>query len=284
MVAERKNIILQSLHHRPFLADVFWLDNQTPKPVILFCHGFKGFKDWGAYDLVARYFAQQGFVFVKFNFSHNGTTIDNPYEFTDLEAFGNNNMSKELDDAGVVIDWICGGKFDPGMQNTNPSQIYIMGHSRGGGIAILKAREDNRVRKVAVWASVNEYGKYWKNDEMERIRRDGVIYVPNTRTGQQMPVYWQLYENYYANLHRLYIPDAVKNLKVPLLIVHGTDDETVPVSNALEMHRWNKESILYLIEGSNHNFGARHPWQQPVLPADLQKACEATVNFLRQQK
>ncbi|WP_435524823.1 hypothetical protein [Chryseobacterium indoltheticum] len=39
---------------------------------------------------------------VKFNFSHNGTTVEDPENFADLEAFGNNNYSKELSDLGVL--------------------------------------------------------------------------------------------------------------------------------------------------------------------------------------
>ena len=37
-------------------------------------------------------------MFVKFNFSHNGTTLESPSDFKDLESFGNNNFSKELYD------------------------------------------------------------------------------------------------------------------------------------------------------------------------------------------
>lgn len=281
MISEIQTFALQSIHQRQFLADVHWLPDGKSKPVVIFCHGFKGFKDWGAFNLVAKRFAEKGTVFVKFNFSHNGTTIDQPGEFADLEAFGNNNMSIELDDAGVVIDWICSSEFPVNNTEVNKEQIYLLGHSRGGGIAILKANEDKRVKKVAVWGSVNEYGKYWKNDEMARIKRDGVIYVPNARTNQQMPVYWQLYENYFSNLPRLFVPDAVKNLDIPLFIAHGTDDETVPVSNAIDMYSWNKNSELFLIEHGNHNFGAKHPWVEPTLPEDLEDACDATVDFFK---
>ena len=37
---------------------------------------------------MAEAFAKAGYFFVKFNFSHNGTTIDDPDNFGDLEAFG----------------------------------------------------------------------------------------------------------------------------------------------------------------------------------------------------
>ena len=33
--------------------------------------------------------------------------MEDPIDFPDLEAFGNNNFSKEVDDLGSVIDWVC---------------------------------------------------------------------------------------------------------------------------------------------------------------------------------
>ena len=79
-----------------------------PQPLVIFCHGFKGFKDFGCWDLVAKAFVEAGLAFVKFNFSYNGTTVDDPLNFGDLEAFGQNNFSIELDDLGAVIDFMLG--------------------------------------------------------------------------------------------------------------------------------------------------------------------------------
>src|ERR1043165_6030743 len=111
MITHERNLILQSRHNRPFLVDIYYRKDGQQKPVVVFCHGFKGFKDWGPFDLLAKKFAAAGFVYVKFNFSHNGTTVDHPMDFVDLEAFGNDNLSIEMDDLGVVIDWIFSKQF-----------------------------------------------------------------------------------------------------------------------------------------------------------------------------
>ena len=279
----KKNIILQSPHGKPFLADIFCVENNATKPVVILTHGFQGFKDWGAYDLMAEKFAQEGFVFVKYNSSHNGTTIEHPLDFADLEAFGHNNFSIEMDDLGVVIDWVCSETFPINKNEVDADRIYLIGHSRGGGIVMLKAGEDKRVKKVSPWASVNEFGKYWKQDQMEKIKEDGVIYVTNWRTKQQLPVYWQMYEDYFGHMKRLYIPDVVRNLSIPMLIIHGTADETVPYQYAVEMKEWKPDAELLLIEGANHIFGAQHPWTEDHMPADLNKAISETVRFFKLQ-
>lgn len=281
MILRERNVILQSKHNRPFLADVYYKQDGRAKPVVIFSHGFKGFKDWGAFNLVADAFAEAGFVFVKFSFSHNGTTVDHPQDFVDLEAFGNDNISIELDDLGEAIDWVCSGEFPVSANEYNANEIYLTGHSRGGGISILKAREDSRIKKLSTWGSVNEIGKYWKKDEMEKIKRDGVIFVPNARTNQMMPIKWQMYEDYFANIGRLFIPDAVKQISIPFLIVHGVKDETVPVSSATEMKEWNNSAEVLLLENGNHNFGGRHPWNKEELPTDLQTVVAKTIDFFK---
>ena len=84
-----KNIIVEGKHQKPIVTDVFYQENLNPKKVVIFCHGYKGFKDWGAWNLMAETFANAGFFFIKFNFSHNGGTVEQPIDFPDLEAFGN---------------------------------------------------------------------------------------------------------------------------------------------------------------------------------------------------
>ncbi len=278
MIIRERNLILQSKHGRPFLADIYYNNEEEPKPVVIFSHGFKGFKDWGPFDLIAERFVAAGFIYVKFNFSHNGTTPDHPLDFADLEAFGNDNLSIEMDDLGVVIDWVCSAEF-PAKKVSDTTRIYLMGHSRGGGISILKANEDSRVNKLATWASVNEFSKYWTEEELEKIKKEGVVFIGNARTKQMMPIKWQMYENYFANLPRLFVPDAVRKLQIPFLIVHGTKDETIPVEAAVEMHGWNSHSELLLLEGSNHNFGGKHPYTDTTLTDDLNTAVKATIAF-----
>jgi pimeloyl-ACP methyl ester carboxylesterase len=281
MIFRERNIILQSKHGRPFLADVYYKKDGQKKPVIIFSHGFKGFKDWGPFDLVAEKFVAAGFVYVKFNFSHNGTTVDHPVDFVDLEAFGNDNLSIEMDDLEVVIDWVCSDAFPVAPNEVEKKNLYLLGHSRGGGISILKSKEDERVKKVCTWASVNEFSKYWSAEELEKIKRDGVTFVGNARTRQMMPIKWQMYDNYFANLNRLFVPDAVKQMQTPLLIIHGTKDETIPVEAAIEMNQWNPKSELLLLQNSNHNFGGRHPFTEKTLTSDLEAAVNASIEFFK---
>ena len=64
----KKNLIIERKNKKPIIYDIFYKETNTPKPVIIFCHGYKGYKDWGAWNLVAKQFLDEGFFFIKFNF------------------------------------------------------------------------------------------------------------------------------------------------------------------------------------------------------------------------
>jgi len=286
---ENRNIIIEGKHEKPILINIYYNKNAESKPIVIFSHGFKGFKDWGHFNIVARKFAEAGFVFIKFNFSHNGTTPDAPLEFADLEAFGNNNYSKELDDLGSVIDWVESAssphRGDRGLcppKGATPPEgggLYLLGHSRGGGISILKANEDKRIKKIVTWSAVSDFASRLPKDDA-RFKKEGVVYVLNARTNQQMPLYYQFVEDFYQNKQRLDIPAAVKGMNIPQLIIHGTDDEAVPVEEAKRMKQWNPDAELLLIEGAGHTFGAKHPYPDEELPGDAQRVVKASVEFL----
>lgn len=94
---------------------------------------------------MAQEFAKSGYLFVKYNFSHNGTTVNNQVEITELDAFGKNNFSLELFDLGCVIDFIV--STENLAEEIDSDKLFLIGHSRGGAITLLKVAEDSRIKK-----------------------------------------------------------------------------------------------------------------------------------------
>jgi len=275
-----KNIIVNGKHNKPIVSDVFYKENSTAKPILIFCHGYKGFKDWGSWNLMAETFAKAGFCVIKFNFSHNGGTAEQPIDFPDLEAFGNNNLTKELDDLDSVISWVC--EIFSSNKEFDTSNISLIGHSRGGGIVSIKAEEDSRIKNLIALASVSDYkARFPKGEHLEQWRKEGVMFVKNGRTKQDMPHYFQFFENFVQNEERLTIKQAVSNLKIPHLIIHGSNDPTVSAEEAKVLHKWNPNSILQLIEGANHVFETSHPWKEKEMTDELNQVCDLVIAFLK---
>lgn len=273
---------IEGSHGLPIVLDAFWEDESSNMPIVIFSHGYKGFKDWGAWDLVAEKFANAGFLFIKFNFSHNGGTVENPVDFPDLEAFSENNYSIEKGDLNMVINWAEFTNILP-KSRVDESGVMLIGHSRGGGISLLQAAADERVKKVATWASVSDFGKRFPTGEdLKKWKENGVYYVKNGRTSQLMPHKYQFFEDYQKNKGELSIKSAVQNLKVPHLAIHGNEDEAVSNNAAKSLSRWGDNSSMKTIKSTGHTFGSAHPWESENLPEPLDETVEATIKFFRE--
>lgn len=275
----KDEFVLNGGHGRRFLVDAVYDDTPVLKPVIIFSHGFKGFKDWGPFNIMAKHFAAKGFIFVKLNFAFNGTTLQNPFDFDDLNAFGNNNFSKELSDLNDVLDWV----YNHSSQlHADLSRVTLMGHSRGGGVSILKAHEDKRVKSVVTWAGVADFAWHITKEQIEHWKKFGVIEVENARTKQMMPLYLQIYDDYMKNHRRFNIRNAVLHLHQPILIAHGSNDDTVPFAYAEELLSLNPaKAKLLIIAGGDHTFGAAHPHETEELPGVFSNVVMKTQNFLK---
>ncbi|MGD1848668.1 MAG: alpha/beta hydrolase family protein [Salibacteraceae bacterium] len=275
--------MLNKSHHqipgnsgRPISLDLRFNPNQSAAPVVLFLHGFKGFKDWGHFNLLADRWAAMGMTVVKLNFSHNGTTPENPSDFADLEAFGQNHFGRELDDVERVIDWLASTEGPLAIGDERP--LGLVGHSRGGAIAVLHAARDNRVKALATWAAVADLHAWMHRFPVAEWQEKGVIYIPNARTRQQMPLNLDFYKDYMAHTEEYSVEEAARKLKVPHLIVHGDADEAVPVAAGHQLAAWSPKASYLEVEGGGHTFGAGHP-PTDIIPQPALHVVQETGNF-----
>jgi pimeloyl-ACP methyl ester carboxylesterase len=271
---KKQNFNIPGARGRGMLMDLTYDDTNTKAPLVIFAHGFKGFKDWGAHNLVAQYFAENGFRFLKFNFSHNGTTTDKPTTFANLIAFGDNTFSIELEDLKTVIDFACGGS---GMAAAKG--VYLVGHSMGGGIAIIKTAEDKRVLKLVTMASISGFRNLWPVELEPQWRLMGVSYFLNKRTGEQLPLKVSVLDDLDKHPTRLDILANAAQVQQPWLIVHGDADPTTPLKYAEELKAAQPNAEYLVVPGADHTFGATQPYTEDTLPAPLLEFCSRTIAF-----
>lgn len=240
--------------------------------LIVFVHGFMGFKDWGAWGLVSDFFVNRGFAFAKFNLSHNGGTIEDALDFPDLEAFAQNTYSKEVEDIACFVQHVTA--------MIQPKAIFTIGHSRGGGASLLYAR-NSPPNKVVLWAAISDIGsRFPSGAALDAWEQEGVRVVLNGRLRQYLPQNFSLYEDFQAHESRLHIQQAMESLRIPVLVIHGDQDSSVSIQEGISLATWSGTQ-LEVIEGGDHVFGAKHPWLLPDLPEHLKIVCEKTAAFLR---
>ncbi|HEU4747086.1 MAG TPA: alpha/beta fold hydrolase [Gemmatimonadaceae bacterium] len=243
---------------------------ESARGTVFVCHGFKGFAHWGFFPHLAQSIARGGLNAVTFDFSGSGIGSDRE-SFTEPEAFSTNTFSRELEDLENVVDYARRSKWID-------ERFGLFGHSRGGGTSILFAGADRTdVTALVTWAAISHVNRWTEEDALE-WRRRGFREVVNSRTGETLLLGTDLLDEVDTHLNaRLNMLAAARKVRAPWLIVHGTSDETVPHSEAEQLHEQSPVSTLRLIEGGNHGFGASHPLAEA--PPVLDRVVRETVQF-----
>jgi alpha-beta hydrolase superfamily lysophospholipase len=255
------------------LIDVRSASRKTSRPAVVVVHGFKGFKDWGMFPHLAERLARAGFTAVTFNLSGSG--VDDAGEFSLPDRFGHNTFSIELKDLQHVLDALMSGALGV----VAPSTLALVGHSRGGGTAILQTAQDSRVRTLVTWAAISRVER-WPEDQRGAWRARGQTDIQNARTGQILPLYTDVLDDIEQNAETLNIEAAAARIGVPWLIIHGTDDESVRFNEAQVLAACSRspKTRLLAIEHGGHTFGATHPWHSAT--AELDTVFDATLVWL----
>jgi uncharacterized protein len=267
-----ENGIYHGSGNRPSAFDLV-IPSKFNGKLVVFVHGYKGFKDWGAWNLVQFEFLYHGFGFAKLNLTHNGGTADQPIDFPDLEAFSRNTYSKEIDDIHFFLEHLNALEL-PG------HTLHLIGHSRGGGDVLIAASEREDVHSVTTWAGISTIiDRMPIGEALENWRQNGVQYEKNTRTGQNMPVGFQLYEDVHLHSSRFNIEAACSKLTIPRLVIHGEKDEAVSILEGQHLANWLHVPLIEIPHG-NHTFGAVHPWEGFELPEQLGLVVQLTREFV----
>ena len=174
-----------------------------------------------------------------------------------------------------MVDRLLAGEWSGG---TAPGSVGLLGHSRGGGTSVITAAGHEGVSALVTWAAVATFHR-WSEQHLTDWRTRGVTSVPNARTGQEMPLYRTVLDDLTENRARLDVLAAAARVRVPWLIVHGSEDPTVEVAEARRLHAAGASSSLCVVEGSGHTFEAVHPLQDTT--PGLELAIEASVRHFR---
>ena len=247
-------------------------------PTVVICHGFKGFMEWGFFPPLAELLVERGLTVIRFNYSGSGMLPGDDL-VTDPAAFRANTFSQELIETLRILK-AAGTEIAPG--HVDPDRIALLGHSRGGGGAILAAAHPDwqgRLRALVTWAAVGTFDRF-NQATKQRWREEGAVPIENARTGQRLELGIELLADLEQRQAELDLAAAARRLRAPWLIVHGAADETVPATEAESLHRAAANlHELMIIEDASHTFGAKHPFVGPT--RELIAAMNASQTWLR---
>ena len=265
--------------------DIRYVEDLQPKPIVLFLHGFKGFKDWGPFPELMERIAQSRFVAVSMNFSHNGIG-ENLQTFTELDRFAENTFTRELDEVLDVVRELRELDHIPvSIEDIDSERIGLLGHSRGAGMAILAGAESEHIKAVVALSPVSHFDRYSPRQKA-KWRAEGKFEVLNQRTKQIMTLHSSFLDDLEANAERLSILGAASKyppLQKPLLVMSGEQDLTTPTKEAEAIAESANGPLteLILVPHSGHTFGAAHP-SKGITPA-LDAVLENTLSFFHKR-
>jgi len=217
--------------------------------LLVVAHGFKGFADWGFFPWLGEQLVEAGISLLRFDFSHNGVSTDNPEVFSELELFAQNTFGREVQEIRQVVTWA--------RENLELKKVFVMGHSRGGGMALLAA-EGLDLDGVITLSSIDSVHRF-SPELLEQLRSLGRVSVLNGRTHQEMPLDRGLIDEIDNNPEAFDILAATARLECPCLHIHCEDDTAVSFDCSERLAK-SSGGRLVLMRGGDHVFGAKHPF------------------------
>lgn len=270
---QKRQFDIEVSQNRTIRGDIFTPEYPEGKPLVIFCHGFKGFKNWGEWQFGMEKICNNGFYVIAFNFSYNGIGTD-LQNFGELNKFEQNTIGKELEDLDILVGKIDDGEIFPEIKG-NPKK-GIIGHSRGGGTAILFASQSKKIDCIVTWASISSFDNYLSRGD--QWRKDGFIEFENARTKQIMRMNVEFLNDLERSPLEKNILRAESSHGLPHLILHGDKDEAVPLEEAQKLLDASNKSAskMEIIPEGTHTFGQSHPASSinPVFDTVLNKSIE----------
>lgn len=216
---------------------------EVPRPCLVVCHGFAGTKIGGSRRFVefARYAVEKNLSVFRFDFAGSGDSDGNLEDLT---------LDDELDDLHAAITTVSK------MDGVDPQKIGVVGHCMGAVTAIRGSARDSRIYKTVTWAPFSDL-----EGTMERLVGEEAFQVLKDGEKAEFLYNEQLFccgPRILTTSYNINMYEEISNVQQPLLVIHGTEDATVPLSEVEKMMKFAEQSLgekrLIILEGAHHSF------------------------------
>ncbi len=232
--------------------DVRYTPGKHHTAVLVVSHSFMAFKDWGFFPHVCREFARRGFCTVSFNFSLNGVA-GHGRKITEFEEFSRNTFSREVEDLSVVLQTIREGAVLPAAVENAP--LVLFGHSRGGAISVLRVAMEKDIAAIVTWSAVATFDR-WTEHQKALWRSHGSLPLARSATVSPLRLGLGLLTDLETHREALDILRAARLIRIPWLIVHGSEDLVVPIREAEALRQAAPAAEMVPVEGAGHLLNA----------------------------
>ncbi|MGD8980739.1 MAG: alpha/beta fold hydrolase [Desulfobacterales bacterium] len=218
------------------LAGTLHLPKRSAGCGVVFGHCFTCSRHTRIIRQICKELAEKDVLALRFDFSGNGQSEG---------EFSASNYSKQINEMQTAADVIA---------EKGARRIGLAGHSMGAVIAVLTAAQTKTVKAVCALAarlSGLNATHFFSKKQLEELEVTGRVSF-NSR-GRSL----QLSTKFFTDAKQYDLPEAVKSLQTPLMVIHGDADEIIPVQDAYLARTLNSENTeLVIIPGGDHMFSA----------------------------
>ena len=203
-----------------------------PLPAVVLCHGYpSGGIDarhsGGTFpELVDEIAAELQWVGMAFTFRGCATSE------------GDFSMQGWVDDLRAAIDHL--------EREADPDGIWLIGTNTGGALALCVAADDPRVKGCALLGPRADFDDWAAQPRrfLEHAREIGAI---------RRPSFPPSFDEWSRELRRFRPIDAARRFAArPLLVMHGEDDESVPVADSRVLAEAHGAAEIRIMPGAGH--------------------------------
>ncbi len=203
--------------------------------IVIVCHGFTGSKEGGGRALeMGDSLLERGISTLLFDFAGCGESDGKWHDIS---------LTAQTEDLSAVVEWCrCRGY----------SRLILNGRSFGGSTVINYAACDKNIGAVCTWAAPARLNYIFEKLAGGKITGSKEDLVPIS--GEEGTVY--LKKNFFFDLKKHNLLKKISFLQpCRLLIIHGSDDQSVPVEDARLLYQAAATpKVLKIIEGADHRF------------------------------
>ncbi len=194
--------------------------------IVVIGHGVTGNKDRPALIALAEGLADAGISALRFSFSGNGESEG---------AFADSTITKEVADLGSVLDVL------------NDYKVCYVGHSMGGAVGVLRAATDERIQVLVSLAGMVHTKEFAKREFGDVTPNEGFMWdEPDCPLSKA-------YMDDMATIDS--VAKRASQFAVPWLLVHGTEDDIVPLQDSIDILNYaNEPTELLELPGVDHVF------------------------------
>jgi putative redox protein len=182
---------------------------------------------------ISRRLRESGIAALRFDFSGNGQSEG---------EFSRTTYSKHIDEMRQAADLL---------RREGVQRIGLAGHSMGASIAVLSGKRIPGVRGVCALGgrlAGLDPTLIFNEIQLEELQRTGRVHFQSR--GRDLI----LGQDFFEDARRYDVPETVAALPAPLMVVHGDQDEIIPVQNAYEAQSRNPDVALMIVPGADHMF------------------------------